>query len=351
MALAPNQLLYEYRIERVLGQGAFGVVYLAHDTLLDRPVAIKELTRTAQTDEIAFQRFLQEARAAGNLNHPHIVTVHALKVAEPSVYLVMEYLPGGSLRALLEQRGRLPVENAARIVADVCEGLAAAHAKAIVHRDVKPENILLTEDGRAKIGDFGIAHVPRGAGGTYLSQLTGAGFQPGTLIYMSPEQIRGQPLDGRSDVYQVGALLYEMLTGRHYIDMEALGQRARETAGSNAALFQARLYELLAEAVCEREPVGVCQVRTEVPGWVGQTVAAALTKGVEKRPQAQGLAQTLVAWASARAHVLAEVYHSLGLAYWQRGRPEDAIREYQAALRVNPNYADAHYNLGVAYGQ
>jgi len=97
MSLAPNQQLFEYRIERVLGQGAFGAVYLAHDTLLDRPVAIEELTVPAQTDEVAFKRFLQEARAAGGLNHPHVVTVYALKVVEPNVYLVMEYLAGGSL--------------------------------------------------------------------------------------------------------------------------------------------------------------------------------------------------------------------------------------------------------------
>ena len=103
----------------------------------------------------------------------------------------MEYLPGGSLRGLLSQRGRLPVEDAARIAADVCDGLAAAHAKGIVHRDVKPENILLTADGRAKVGDFGIAHVPPTAGGATVGGLTQTGFQPGTLVYMSPEQYRG----------------------------------------------------------------------------------------------------------------------------------------------------------------
>ena len=106
MSLAPNQRIFEYRIERILGQGAFGTVYLAHDTLLDRPVAIKELTITAQTDETAFKRFLQEARAGG-LNHHYIVTVHALKVVEPNVYLVTEYLAGGSLRTLLGERGPL----------------------------------------------------------------------------------------------------------------------------------------------------------------------------------------------------------------------------------------------------
>jgi len=126
MPLAPNQQLFEYRIERILGRGAFGTVYLARDTLLDRPVAVKELTVTAQTDEMAFKRFLQEARAAGGLNSPHIVTVHALKVVGPEVYMVTEYLAGGSLRALLEKHSHLPVEETVRIAAGVCEGLAAA---------------------------------------------------------------------------------------------------------------------------------------------------------------------------------------------------------------------------------
>ena len=361
MSLVLNQRLFEYRVVRVLGQGAFGTVYLARDTLLDRPVAIKELTITAQTDEVAFKRFIQEARVAGGLNHPHVVTVYALKVVEPNVYLVMEHLAGGSLRVLLEQRGSLPVEQALRIAAEVCEGLAAAHAKGIIHRDVKPENILLTEDGRAKVGDFGIAHVPRGTGGTYLSQLTGTGFQPGTLLYMSPEQIRGQQVDGRSDVYQVGALLYEMLTGRHYVDMDALGQQARKTAGSNVVLFQARLYELLAEAVCQREPVGACRLRPDVPGWVGGVVAAALMKGWEKRPTAEALARALrngegipvvppTSSGAARV-VLAEGHFNRGVAYHDQGRLDEAIYEFQAALHLNPDLAEAHCNLGVAYGQ
>jgi len=338
MPLTTNQQLFEYRIERILGRGAFGTVYLAHDTFLDRPVAIKELTRTSQTDEVAFKRFLQEARAAGGLNHPHVVTVHALKVVEPNVYLVMEYLPGGSLRVLLEQRDSLPVEEAVRIAADACEGLAAAHAKGIIHRDVKPENVLLAEDGWAKVGDFGIAHVPRGAGGTYLSQLTGTGFQPGTLMYMSPEQIRGQQVDGRSDVYQVGALLYEMLMGRHYVDLGALERRARETAGSNVMLFQARLYELLSEAICKREPGGVCRVRSDVPEWVEEVVVAALAKRIEERPTAEALTRALrngeTAWvASVRPTTpLSEFLDHVG------GIPEDnrdpRFREVNEELRA-----------------
>ncbi len=358
MPLSPNQQLFEYRIVRILGQGAFGIVYLAHDTLLDRPVAIKELTVTAQTDEVAFNRFIQEARAAGGLNHPHIVTVYALKVVEANVYLVMEYLVGGSLRALLEKRGPLPVEEAVHIAADVCEGLAAAHAKGIVHRDVKPENILLAEDGRAKMGDFGIAHVPRGAGGTRLTQV---GFQPGTLLYMSPEQVHGQRVDVRSDVYGMGVVLYEMLTGRHYVDVEALGQQAREMAGSNVMLFQARLYELLAEAVCEREPQDVCEMRPDVPEWVREAVAVALAKRVEERPTAADLAKVLRSGEAVRVDqamypgavdvALAEEHFNRGLTYGQQGCLDKAIREYQAALRINPNLAGVHLNLGGVYYQ
>jgi serine/threonine protein kinase len=359
MSLAPNQQISEYHIVRVLGQGAFGTVYLAHDTLLDRPVAIKELTVIAQTDEVAFKRFLQEARAAGGLNHPNIVTVHALKVVESNIYLVMEYLAGGSLRALLKERGPLPVEEAMRITADMCDGLAAAHAKGIIHRDVKPENILLTENGRAKVGDFGIAHVPPGAGGTYLSGSTATGFQPGTLIYMSPEQIRGQPVDGRSDVYQVGALLYEMLAGQHYVDVKALERQARETAGANVMLLQARLFEHLSEMVCEGKPDAVRRVRPDLPEWVVETIAAALAKGAEERPTAAALARALrdgeavrVTPAQSRSVPdipLAEKRFERGVTYYQQGRLDEAIREFQAALDIDPSRAEVHCKLGAVY--
>ncbi len=152
------------------------------------------MTAAAQADRAAFGRFLQEARAAGSLNHPNIVTIYALKPADATYYLVMEYLPGGSLRILLNQRGRLPVDDAVRIAADVCDGLAAAHAKGIVHRDIKPENILLTADGRARVGDFRIAHMPRTDGGAYAGGLTQAGFQLGTAPgrgHELPRPVRG----------------------------------------------------------------------------------------------------------------------------------------------------------------
>ena len=198
------------------------------NTLLDRPVAIKELTLSAQADEVSVKRFLQEARAAGGLNHANLVIVYGLRMHEPSIYLIMEYVPGGSLRRLLDRRAPLPTDQAVQVAINVCEGLAAAHVRGIIHRDIKPENVLMTNDGRAKVGDFGIAHVPRAAGGLALTQ---EGFQPGSLIHMSPEQIHGERLDGRSDVYQVGILLYEMLTGRHYLDIDGLKRQARNACG------------------------------------------------------------------------------------------------------------------------
>ena len=158
MSLTPNQLLYEYRIERLLGQGAFGVVYLAHDTFLDRPVAIKELTLTAQTDEVAFQRFLQEARAAGNLNHPHIVTVYAVGEHAGRPYLALEYLEGQTLRQRIREE-RLGWREAIRIGLAVCEALREAHANDVLHRDLKPGNVLIPKDGRIRVVDFGISKV------------------------------------------------------------------------------------------------------------------------------------------------------------------------------------------------
>ncbi len=388
MPLIPGQQLFEYRIERVLGEGAFGIVYLAHDTSLERPVAIKVLNMRARSNDVAFKRFLQEARAAGKLNNPHIVTVYALREHESDTCQVMEYLEGGNVRSLLESQGRLPVEQAVSIAADVCEGLAAAHARGIVHRDIKAENVLLTGDGRAKVGDFGIAHVPRGASGAYLRPLTDKDFQPGTLLYMSPEQVRGQAVDGRSDVYQVGELLYEMLTGQHYIDLEALDSQARAKAGSNVGEHRVRFYELLAKAICEWPPASVRDVRPEVPERVAELLSAAMAEDATDRPTAAELAVALRGdkalqdgaaariaeahlhragkyadedrWDEAVREIKAAVridpdnpaaHRSLGSIYESQGRWDEAITEYQAALRINPDDALAHRSLGSAYGK
>lgn len=397
MSLTPGDTLFEYRITRSLGQGAFGTVYLAQDTLLDRPVAIKELNASAQADTVAFQRFLQEARVAGSLNHPNIVTIYALKPVQNSMYMVMEYLSGNSLRTLLSQCGRLSVDNAVRIAADVCEGLSAAHTKGIVHRDIKPENILLTAEGRAKVGDFGIAHVPRVVGG---ANMTATGFQPGTLVYMSPEQIRGEAVDSRSDVYQVGTLLYEMLTGRCCIDIETLTRCAQETSGGNMLRMQARLYDLLEEAICEHEPPDLCGIRPDIPEWLGEIVAATLSRQITSRPMVERLGADLrsgnryrlpdqaadrsqsekdtlqdrfrsgqtrrplnsepgpAAISQKTNHVdpvsaleATTAHRASGIAAWLEGDADEASRELPIAWKGAEAAVEVHLNLGFTYGR
>src|SRR3990172_4863440 len=255
MPVSPNQPLDEFNVIRRLGAGGFGAVYQAQDTLLNRPVAIKELYATLAADNSAFQRFLQEARTAGSLNHPNIVTVYGLRVKGDTHYLILEYIPGGSLRDRLKREGKLKVGQAVQIAAEVAEALAAVHARGIIHRDIKPENILLTEDDHAKVTDFGIAHVSREAGGMSLTQ---TGFQPGTILYMSPEQMRGEELTGASDVYQLATVLHEMMTGRHYFDPDALLQQAmQEMKATNpqAPAVQARWMILVGQAIEERTEV------------------------------------------------------------------------------------------------
>ena len=188
MPLSSDEMLDEYRIVRRLGSGGFGTVYLAQDTLLDRPVAIKELHASLAGDENVFQRFLQEARTAGALDSKHVVTVYGLKQTGDDYYLISEYVPGGSVRDYLHREGKLTEENAVRIASEVCDALSAVHEKGVIHRDIKPENVLLGANGEAKVTDFGVAHVPELMGGFGLTQTD---FQPGTMLYMSPEQIEG----------------------------------------------------------------------------------------------------------------------------------------------------------------
>ena len=194
-----------YEVIRSLGRGATGVVYLANDPLLGRDVAIKLLSPALSGDRAATRRFEQEARAASALDHPRVVAVHEIgRTSDDRLYIVMAYHVGTTLRDRIA-RGPLPVDEAARIAAEIGEGLAAAHAKGIVHRDVKPENVLLTERG-ARIVDFGIAKIAGQA-------LTRTGAALGTAAYMSPEQTHGTDVDGRTDLWSLGVVLYEMLAG------------------------------------------------------------------------------------------------------------------------------------------
>ncbi|MBI4956670.1 MAG: serine/threonine protein kinase, partial [Myxococcales bacterium] len=213
MELAPGQRFGPYEIVGVLGSGGMGVVCRARDPRLGREVALKTL-RSDRTDEAELERFLREARTAGALEHPNLLVVHDVGRHEGTPYLVTELLEGQTLRELLHD-GPLPVRKAVELAVQAAAGLAAAHARGVVHRDLKPENLLVTRDGRVKILDFGVARVTAGddASADATQSLTESGAVVGTAGYMAPEQVRGQPADPRSDLFALGAILFELLTG------------------------------------------------------------------------------------------------------------------------------------------
>jgi serine/threonine-protein kinase len=201
-------LASRYRVEREVGRGAMATVYLAQDLKHDRRVAVKVL-RPDLAAALGHERFLREIQIAAALNHPHILPLHDSGEADGFLYYVMPFAAGESLRDRLDRERQLPVTDAVQITCEVADGLAYAHAHGVVHRDVKPENILLSE-GHAVIADFGVARALDSAGGP---KLTDTGFAVGTPQYMSPEQALAEPVDGRSDTYALGSVLYEMLAG------------------------------------------------------------------------------------------------------------------------------------------
>jgi hypothetical protein len=211
-ALPPDPLigraLGPYRVTGRLGSGGMGTVYEAFDPRLERTVALKVLPPQLAGGQEAASRFLAEARAAARLSHPNVVPVYEAEQAGGMTFLVMERMPGGSAQDLTARVGRPGWREATRIVADACRGLAAAHAAGLVHRDVKPANILLAQDGSAKISDFGLARRTDSSSG-----MTADGAIVGTPDYMSPEQCQGERADPRSDLYSLGATYYHLLTG------------------------------------------------------------------------------------------------------------------------------------------
>jgi TolB-like protein/Flp pilus assembly protein TadD len=218
MSLSTGTKLGPYEIVAPLGAGGMGEVYRARDTRLDRDVALKVIHSRFAADADRLSRFTQEAKAAARLDHPNILVVHDVGSHEGSPYIVSELLEGESLR---EQIGAvLPPKKAVEYALEIAWGLSAAHEKGIIHRDMKPENVFVTKDGRIKILDFGVAKLtqPSSEGPLNTAATTAAATEPGVVLgtvgYMSPEQVQGKPLDGRSDLFSLGAVLYEMLSGK-----------------------------------------------------------------------------------------------------------------------------------------
>jgi len=213
-----GQQINSYKILSLLGAGGMGAVYRARDTRLGREVAIKVLPSAFSKDADRLRRFEQEARAAGRLNHPNILAIYDVGTYQGSPYIVCERLEGETLRARLTRMG-LPQRRAIEFAVHIARGLAAAHEKGIVHRDLKPENLFLTHDGRLKILDFGLANLtrPQSDGSRTDSNETQvgtlSGLVLGTVGYMAPEQVRGEVVDHRADLFNFGAILYEMLSG------------------------------------------------------------------------------------------------------------------------------------------
>ena len=197
-----------YRLKEKLGSGGMADVYLADDLLLGREVAVKLLHAQYAADPVFIQRFRQEAQSAANLNHPNIVNIYDWGNEGDVYYIVMEYVEGRDLKEILRSEGRLLPERAAEIAAEVCAALQFAHRSNLVHRDIKPHNIFITNIGQVKVMDFGIAREGNGGG------ITQTGMVMGTPQYISPEQAQGLAVDGRSDIYSLGIVLYEMLTGQ-----------------------------------------------------------------------------------------------------------------------------------------
>ena len=255
--------LGRYKIQEVLGRGAMGTVYRAHDPKIDRVVAIKTISIqgvTAGEEEEYRQRFFREARAAGKLSHPGVVTIYDVGEQDGTQvpYIVMEYIEGMTLDSLINTSAERSIPRILDLIKQIAETLDYAHSQGIVHRDIKPANIIITPDGRAKITDFGIAKLA-------VNQLTMPGEALGTPSYMSPEQIAGVSLDGRSDLFSLGIILYSMLAGQKPF----LGENA------TSVMFN----------ITYKEPLPLTELNPELDPYFNHVIARALAKSSADRYQ------------------------------------------------------------------
>jgi serine/threonine protein kinase/Tfp pilus assembly protein PilF len=267
-----GQTISHYRIVEQLGAGGMGVVFKAQDSRLQRAVALKFLPEQLAQQPQALERFRREARAASALNHPGICTIYDIGEQDGRAFIAMEFIDGETLRSHVHGKA-LPVEELLELGIQIAEALDAAHAEGIIHRDIKPANIFVTKRGRAKVLDFGLAKlVPKGvaiadadSGGDTSTSTSIAGIISGTPSYMSPEQVRGDALDARTDIFSLGLVLYEMATGRQAF-----------AGGTGGAII---------EAVLTRPPVSVRSINPEIPPALEAIIEKALHKDREQRYQ------------------------------------------------------------------
>jgi serine/threonine-protein kinase len=250
------QRLGKYEIVGKIGQGAMGEVYRAHDPILNRDVAIKTMSAAIGADDDLRKRFLREAQSAARLNHPNIITVFDFGEEQGKIYMAMELLEGQDLKDMIGRHTPMSLDQKVSLKEQICDGLAFAHTKEVIHRDLKPANIHVQPNGQIKIMDFGLAKLSS-------SDMTRAGVIMGTPNYMSPEQVRGEKADSRSDVFSLGAVFYELLANRKPFDAETL----------HAILFQ----------VMQNEPDPIWQLVPDIPPALAQAIDRAMAKDPAQR--------------------------------------------------------------------
>ncbi|MFN2643968.1 MAG: serine/threonine-protein kinase [Burkholderiales bacterium] len=319
--------LGRYQIQAEIGRGAIGIVYRAHDPVLDRTVAVKTLQAGLPADMVAEMkaRFVREAKSAGRLNHPNIVTIYDADVEGELAFIAMELLEGESLQQRLRAGQPLELETALDVAAQVAEGLDYAGRFGIVHRDIKPANIMLSPSGVAKITDFGLARLP-------ASSMTQAGTVLGSPQYMAPEHIQEQPVDARADIFSLGVVLYEMLTGRTPFEDEG----------------DADLFALLERVVKEAAP-RLSLRRPELPAALDAIIERALAKQPKERYARAGqLAQALrsVGAEAAEAHFALETEPSADHVAADESLGK-LLAELEASSRAQARSAEAAVELNL----
>jgi serine/threonine protein kinase len=268
-------LVSHYRVVSTLGAGGMGVVHKAIDTRLNRPVAIKAIPEGLGLDTAAVLRLRAEAQSAASLDHPYICKIYELLDTDSGTLIVMEFVEGETLASMLLREGPLPVPTVMRYAAEIAEGLAAAHATGLIHRDVKPSNVMITPHNHVKLLDFGIAHNPATASGTVTTQSmqTRPGSVAGSPFYMAPEQALGRTADGRTDVFSLGALLFECLTGK--------------------LPFEGTTRDAYVLDMLTGRPRSVLALAPTVPQPIADVVASCLERNPELRPDAASVAAYL----------------------------------------------------------